>query len=50
LKYSDIEEIVLVDLDQRIVDLAKENPHLLELNQASSNNHKVQLIQGDAVS
>ena len=41
---------MLVDLDQRIVDLEKENPHLVELNQASLDNQKVQLIQGDAVS
>lgn len=48
LKYPELEEIVLVDLDPAIIALAKDNPHLLALNQDSLASGKVKVIIGDA--
>ncbi len=48
LKYESIQEIVLVDLDQRVVELAQENPYLTRLNENSLEHKKVTLVQGDA--
>lgn len=48
LKYKDIENIVLVDLDKSIVNLAKNNPYLKELNQNSLFSPKVTIIHSDA--
>ncbi len=48
LKYPDIEEIVLVDLDQKIIDLANTNPYLTNINQKSLANDKVEIIIADA--
>lgn len=48
LKYPQIEEIVLVDLDQKIIDLSKNNSHILKLNQNSLSDDKVKIIISDA--
>jgi len=48
LKYPEIVQIVLVDLDSRMTELAKNNVHLLDLNLASLANKKVQVVIDDA--
>ena len=50
LKYESIEEIVLVDLDPRVVELANENPYLTRLNENSLKNDKVTIVHADAYS
>lgn len=50
LKSDAVEEIVLVDLDPRVVELAQENPYLAALNENSLARDKVQLVQSDAFS
>jgi spermidine synthase len=48
LKYPSIEEIILVDLDENIVHLAKENDHVRQINQNSLASDKVKIIISDA--
>ena len=48
LKYSDVYEIVLVDLDPAVTKLATTNAHLLKLNKKSLINNKVTVINNDA--
>lgn len=48
LKYSEVEEIILVDLDPAVVELANTNPYLTELNERSLMNSKVQVLNRDA--
>lgn len=47
-KYEDVKEITLVDLDPRIIELAKTNPQLSQLNKHSFKNSKVTVINKDA--
>ncbi len=48
LKYPSIEEIILVDLDENIVRLAKENDPMRQLNQNSLASRKVTITISDA--
>lgn len=48
LKYPDIREIILVDLDKAVIDLARSNHYIAALNQHSLDNPKVKLITADA--
>lgn len=48
LKYQDVKDITLVDLDPSVVNLAKSSFHLLELNKGSLLNEKVHVIHDDA--
>ncbi|UFT98025.1 polyamine aminopropyltransferase [Radiobacillus kanasensis] len=48
LKYEDVESITLVDLDPAVVQLAKQNRWLLDLNEGSLDNEKVQVVHMDA--
>ncbi|SDN05121.1 polyamine aminopropyltransferase [Sediminibacillus halophilus] len=48
LKYPDVENITLVDLDPAVVELAEQEPHLLELNHGSLQDEKVEIIHQDA--
>ncbi|MRG87698.1 polyamine aminopropyltransferase [Salinibacillus xinjiangensis] len=48
LKYDDIGDITLVDLDPAVVDLANRSHHLLELNEGALKNEKVDVIHQDA--
>jgi spermidine synthase len=48
LKYSEIEQIVVVDLDSRMTELAKNNAHLININLASLANEKVKIVIDDA--
>ncbi|KGX89112.1 polyamine aminopropyltransferase [Pontibacillus litoralis] len=48
LKYPQLESVTLVDLDPRMVELANENHHLLQINEASLQNDKVNVYHEDA--
>lgn len=48
LQYDDVESITLVDLDPAVTKLAKSNRQLLELNEGSLHNEKVNIIHKDA--
>lgn len=48
LKYHNIEEITLVDLDPAVTRLARSNYHLLQMNQGSLENGKVSVLNQDA--
>lgn len=50
LKFPDITEIILVDLDRKIIDLAQENPYVKALNQNSLKSSKVKIVISDAFS
>jgi len=48
LKYPEIEEIILVDLDDAVIDLAANNPYFTQLNKSSLQSNKVEVIISDA--
>lgn len=48
LKYNDVKQIELVDLDKQMTNLAKQLPFLTRLNANSMNNPKVKIINRDA--
>ena len=48
LKYSTIEEIILVDMDKDIIQLAKENNYVTALNKRSLESPKVKVVISDA--
>ena len=48
LKYDDVKNITVVDLDKEITDLAKNQRILRDLNKDSFNNPKVNIINDDA--
>ncbi|MDT0581945.1 polyamine aminopropyltransferase [Brumicola blandensis] len=48
LRYPEIEAIVLVDLDERVVELARTNPHLLTHNEGSLDDPKLSIVFADA--
>ncbi|MFD1851889.1 polyamine aminopropyltransferase [Oceanobacillus bengalensis] len=48
LKYDDVKQITLVDLDPAVVQLANTNAEILGLNEASLKNEKVEVIHTDA--
>jgi len=48
LKYPQVTEIVLVDLDPEMTRLARENPLMRDLNQGSLGNPRVQVVNADA--
>jgi len=50
LKYPDIEEIVLVDLDPEMTRLAAEQADLVGINQGSLTNSRVQNVSNQAIS
>lgn len=47
LKYEQVEKIVLVDLDPRVTDLAKNHPILTSINENSLNHPLVEVINRD---
>lgn len=49
-KYAEIEKIVLVDLDEKLVHLAIKNPYISKLNNNSLENDNVNVIIADAFS
>jgi len=48
LKYDDIEEIIVVDLDPAITNLAKTHPLLVDLNEDAMNDERVTVVNQDA--
>lgn len=48
LKYHDVEQIVIIDLDPAMTDLARNYPLLREVNQDSLHNERVRVINRDA--
>lgn len=48
LKYPDVGQIVVVDLDPMITDMALENPILRDLSQESMGDGRVEIINADA--
>jgi spermidine synthase len=48
LKYPQINDITLVDLDEKILHLSKTNPYITALNQQSLQSEKLTMIIGDA--
>ncbi|MDA9818302.1 polyamine aminopropyltransferase [Flavobacteriaceae bacterium] len=50
LKYPEIENITLVDLDEALIELAKKNQHFRKLNYNSLQSKKLKIIIGDAFS
>ena len=48
LKYDEVKNITLVDLDKEIVELCKTNNHIVALNEGSLNNKKLNVVNNDA--
>jgi spermidine synthase len=48
LKYSDLERVVLVELDPKIVEISREFAQLKALNRASLEDERVEIINDDA--
>ncbi len=48
MKYDNLENITVVDLDPRVVELANENVHLLKLNEGALRRDLVNVIHRDA--
>ncbi len=48
LKYKDVEQITLVDLDPKMVKFAREEPLIRELNEGSLDNQRVEIVYEDA--
>lgn len=48
LKWSEVERVVLIDLDAAVVKLARRHPQLMQLNGNAFADPRVELIQGDA--
>lgn len=48
LKWSDVDRVVLIDLDQVVVNLAQHHPFLVKANANSFADPRVEVIQGDA--
>lgn len=48
LRYQDVQQFTLVDLDAAVTKLAMENEHFLKLNNGSLNNPRVRVINTDA--
>ena len=48
LKYDDVEEIVLVDIDKEMTDLCANDEQIAKLNENSLKNEKVKVINEDA--
>ena len=48
LKYDDVEEIVLVDIDKQMTDLCTNNNEIAKLNENSLKNPKLKIINEDA--
>ncbi|MGL5755600.1 MAG: polyamine aminopropyltransferase [Paraclostridium sp.] len=48
LKYDDVKNITLVDIDKEMVDICKTNPLVTDINHNSLSNNKVKLVYEDA--
>ena len=50
LKYSEVREITIVELDQAIIELAKYNRELRRQNESALHDNRVTILTGDALS
>lgn len=50
LKYKNIESITQIELDSKMIEISKNHPLMLKMNDGSFNNPRLNLIQGDAFS
>jgi len=50
LRYGDVDEVTLVDIDPAMIQLASSQPDLIELNQASFDDTRVRAVASAAVS
>ncbi|SES07406.1 spermidine synthase [Gracilibacillus ureilyticus] len=48
LKYEEVEQVTLVDLDPAVIEFANTNPHILALNEGALKDERVQVINRDA--
>ncbi|MFH2007909.1 MAG: polyamine aminopropyltransferase [bacterium] len=48
LKYKDVKEVILVDLDRELVDLCRTNTHIKQLNEGALSSPRVKLVYRDA--
>ncbi|NJP10798.1 MAG: spermidine synthase [Leptolyngbyaceae cyanobacterium RU_5_1] len=48
LKWSDVERVVLIDLDKAVINLARQHPFMVKANAGAYTDSRVQVIQGDA--
>ncbi|MFQ5560765.1 MAG: spermidine synthase, partial [Nitrospinota bacterium] len=48
LKYKDVRDVTIVDLDKRVTDLASKNPLLRDINQESLDDSRVKIVHDDA--
>ncbi len=48
LKYSEVDQVTLVDLDPAVTELAASNPHLIQLNENALEDERVQVRNEDA--
>ena len=48
LKYPEVERVVLIELDREVVNLARNYPLLVNVNQNALNDERVEIIYGDA--
>jgi spermidine synthase len=49
LKFPEIESVTIVDLDEEVFRLGKENPHVRRINEGALSNPKVKLVANDAM-
>jgi spermidine synthase len=49
LKYPEVEEVVLCDIDPHMTDLAAKNQYFLNINSNSLKNHKVMILKNNAL-
>jgi spermidine synthase len=49
LKYSDVKSVDLVDIDAKVLNVARNVPEMVELNQRSMHDHRVQVHAMDAL-
>ncbi|MGY4690881.1 polyamine aminopropyltransferase [Salibacterium sp. K-3] len=50
LPYDSVASITLVDLDPKVTELARTNPHLTDINNHSLEDERVSIVHGDAFS
>ncbi|RSL33490.1 polyamine aminopropyltransferase [Salibacterium salarium] len=50
IPYDNVNSMTMVDLDPKVTELAKTNPHLTRINEHSLDDERVSIIHGDAFS
>ncbi len=49
LKYKDVENVMLCDIDPQMTTLAKENPHINSINENSFNDARIVILENNAL-